>query len=330
MCNKILRTSLFLILLSPVIGPVSNGFAEVINGIACKVGSDIITINEFNREYERAAQRAGIVGVDKPSKKEIMELLVNNLLIMNEAEKRGIVVMEEEIDAIIEDIKKQEDMSEEEFMEQLELEKLTLAELRDQYTRELIRTRFINSLISTRINIVDEAEIVRFYDDPANKKHFVIPAIVKLTQIYIQVPEGVSYQEAVTVKNRAREVYEEAKSGKSFEELVMIHSEAESKEENRGFLGSFTKEQLASFMKGDDINMIFSLEKGDIVPPLRFQDGYYILKIEDKTEQSVMDFEEARENIRGFLLRQRGEEEFKFWISEARAATKILYMIAME
>ena len=78
------------------------------------------------------------------------------------------------------------------------------------------------------------------------------------------------------------------------------------------------------------MNFIFSLDSGDVTPPVRLPDGYYIFKIREKNKGGMMDFKEARDNIRGYLIRKKGEDLFKSWLTKVRQSTKIQYLISME
>jgi len=304
-------------------------FAEIVNGIAAKVDTDIITIHEFNSAYEQARRAALILGNDFPSKKEVMNSLIDNLLIKKEAELRGVIVTDEELEKIIKNIKKQRGISDEKFIEQLKSEGLTYETLRDQYRMELLKTRLINQMASSSMNTIDEQEIEDFYNDPANRSLLRIPPIVKLSEIFLPLSPDASYQEAVKAKKQASDIYDAVKNGESFEQLVKQYSQAPNKD-SEGYLGSYTKEQLSVFLKLDDVNFIFSLEGGDVTPPIRLRDGYYLFKIREKSEGGLMDFKDARENIKSYLIRKKGEDLFQSWLLKVRQSTKIQYVISME
>jgi parvulin-like peptidyl-prolyl isomerase len=177
---------------------------------------------------------------------------------------------------------------------------------------------------------LSDQEIQKFYDDPQNKRLFRTPAVIGLSQIYIPVGEELSFQEAVDRKELARTVAEEAAERDNFEELVMQYSAAPSKEQNRGNLGSFTQEQLLSIMSPRDVSLLLSLDAGDVAPPIRMKDGYYIFRINAKTESKQLTLEESRERIKSYLLRMKGDERLREWLEEERAATRIQIVMSME
>ncbi|MCK4803577.1 MAG: SurA N-terminal domain-containing protein [Spirochaetes bacterium] len=309
---------------------LTPGYAEIVNGIACKVGDSIITINEFETAYESEKVRAGFFGEGVPDKSSVMDLLIDNLLVKMETEKKGIVVTEEELNEIIDNIRKQNKLSIEEFQRELKRENITLNELKENYKNDILKMRLISQMVSQRINNISNEEIKRFYEDPANKKLFTIPAIVGISQIYIPVPSDLSYKEAKDIKTHTMEIYEQASGGADFQELLMMYSRAPNKEESGGTLGSFTREQLLSTMKPQDVDLIFSLQKGDVATPIMIRDGYYIFKIDDRKEEKLLSFEEAYENIKSYLLKEEGEEIFEEWLFKRRQIITVHYMIPME
>ncbi len=304
-------------------------YAEIVNGIACKVGNDLITINEFNTAYDKAKKRATLLGEEVPLKRDVMNDLIDEILIKKEADKKGIVVNEDELERIIEDIKKQNNLSDDEFMSELKKEMLTIQELKEKYRMDILKARLINQMIADKAGTISDEEIENFYSNPANKRLFIVPGIVTISEIVISVPEDASYKEALDIKSRAVEIYERAKGGERFQDLVIAYSTSPDKEENMGDRGSFTRDQLNTFLSPDDVNLIFSLDKGDVTPPIRFKDGYHIFKIEDKTERKLLTLEEAYENIKSYIFKLKGDDLFKSWILEKREATKIQFMIEM-
>jgi parvulin-like peptidyl-prolyl isomerase len=271
-----------------------------------------------------------MLGLRAPGKKEVLDGLINNLLIKLEAERRGLVVSENEIDEILEKIKEQANLDDEEFQEQLRREGLTEDDLRDQYRNEIIRNRLVSFFVSSSDFRIMETELREFYSNPANRRLFIIPRTVSLSQIYIPVSDDLSYQEALELKERARMISQKAQGGNNFEGLVMEYSAAANKERNRGELGTFTEEQLLSFMNPQDVSLIFSLQSGDVTPPIRMQDGYYIFRINDIVESKQLTYEESKERIHSFLLKMKGEDRLKKWLGDERAAIRIQIVMEME
>lgn len=303
--------------------------AEIVNGIAAKVGGDIVTIHEFNQAYERARFNAGLQGAQPPEKREVMNELINNRLLMNEAQRRGIFVTEKELEEVIRSVKKEHNLTDQEFEQKLQEEGMTTQKLKETYRVEILKNRLVNQMGAASYQGVSSEEIAAFYRNPENQHLFTVPALVELSQIYIQVPPEATYQEAVGVKEKALSIYRELQAGASFERLALEHSEAPNSTE-RGYLGSFTREQLRMFMRAEEIDVLFSLGPGEVAPPVRLADGYYLFKVLSSQESSVLELEKARDRIRSYLLRSKGQELYRSWLQEARASTSIQIVVSME
>ncbi|KPJ87844.1 MAG: hypothetical protein AMS17_07360 [Spirochaetes bacterium DG_61] len=304
--------------------------AAIVNGIACKVGDAVITIHEFNTAYEREKTQALLLGIQVPIKKNVMETLVTELIIKKEAEEKGIVVTGDELEVLVAEVMKQNQMTREEFTEQLKKEKMSIEDLEDMIKIDLLKNRLISQMISERKNLVSDGEIRSFYDDPANKRYFTSPVSLKLSQIFIGVPENASYKELMEIKKLASEISERAQKGESFADLAELYSEQNVNIENRGSLGSFTARQLTEIMQEEQVLTVFSLSSQQVSPPLWLSEGYAIIRVDQRSEEKVLTFDEARGNIKSFLLRKKGEELFRDWLVTRRNALRVHYMIDME
>lgn len=306
--------------------PAARG--EIVNGIAIKVGNTIVTINEFNKAYNFARKQASVQGLEAPSKKTVMEQLVDETLVRIEGERRGIIVTEEELNGVIDNIKKQNNFSDEQMNEQLALEGLTLKDLKAQYSRELVKARLINLMGSEAGGGISDDDVRKFYDDPANRERLSVSGTgsVTLSRIFIPVPDSASYKEALDLKNEVSGVYERAKGGEDFESLIREHSRAPDKAE----MGTFSQEQLLTVFTPDVAKAIFSLGEGEVAPPMRSKEGYFIIKIKKKNPEALLPYEEASEYIRSLLFKQKADEEFVAWLEQKRRITRIEYMIGVE
>lgn len=329
--NIFRRISVFVFLMAGFI-LVWNGVleADIINGIACRVGEDIITIHEFEKEYEAFRRYASITGTPFPGKKQVMNKLIEEVLIEKEAEKRGIVVAESEVEKIIDDIMKQNKLDEKGFIEELKKEGTTLEELKRKYKIQLYKNRIINQMIMEKGIKVSESEIEKFYNDPKNRNLFKRDAIVSLSQVFISVPSDADFKTSKEKKSIAQKVYELAKGGGDFMELIEQYSDDPRKDETRGSIGSFTRPQLLSLLGLENVQTIFALSSGEVTPPIRLADGYYIFKINEKKDEKILSLDEARESIRSYIMKDKGVKLFNDWLKDKKENTSITYMIDLE
>ena len=62
----------------------------------------------------------------------------------------------------------------------------------------------------------------------------------------------------------------------------------------------------------------FTAEIGAIVGPVQTQFGYHLIKVEEKKDAAVADFEEVKNSIRNQLLQQRQNKVYSDKVKELR------------
>ena len=303
--------------------------AEIVNGIACKVGGEIITVHEFEEAYAQRKEQSARYGGPSPTRREVMNALVDKMLLQSEAQRKGVVVSEEELDAIVEDIKTQNKLTQEALERELARDNITIQDLKDRYREEILTSRLINQFISERGETVSDESIRSFYNDPQNRRLITVPGTVNLSVIFVPASGDLTYQESVELKKRALEAYRRAKEGEKFADLVAEYSGAEAASPTGGYIGSFTKEQLLTMMPADSVAALFSLDEDEIATPVRLKDGYRIFRVEGKKEQKLLTLEESYENIKSYLLKIKGDELLDSFLAEIKETTAIQYLVEL-
>lgn len=130
---------------------------------------------------------------------------------------------------------------------------------------------------------VTEEEAADYYDN--NKESFKTPESVQTSHILVEDEE------------MAKEILGEIENGLSFEEAAKKYSTCPSKARG-GDLGSFSRGKMVPEFE----DAAFSMEKGEISEPVKTQFGYHIIKLTDKMEPSISNFEEVKNQIGQFLL----------------------------
>ena len=81
-----------------------------------------------------------------------------------------------------------------------------------------------------------------------------------------------------------------------------------------GDLGEFGKGQMVKEFE----DAAFTAEIGAIVGPVQTQFGYHLIKVEEKKDAAVADFEEVKNSIRNQLLQQRQNKVYSDKVKELR------------
>lgn len=103
----------------------------------------------------------------------------------------------------------------------------------------------------------------------------------------------------VETEEEAKAVQSQIKSGTDFAELAKQKSKDPGASEG-GDLGYFSKEQMVP----EFANAAFKLENGQVSDPVKSQFGWHIIKVEDKRQKQVPEFDKVKDQIETFVVRK--------------------------
>jgi peptidyl-prolyl cis-trans isomerase SurA len=311
------------LLISALLLLSTAAFAELVDRVAAVVNNDIITLSEVEARVapdlqklrgesdlaKRGAMRAELV-------KRGLELLIGEKLMETQVRELNIEVADSEIELGMDDVKKQNNITSEQFEQLLGQEGYTLASYKSFMRKHLSRLKLVNLKVRAKVKISDEdlkAEYARWSHDEANEfevhaRHLLVQVAAKAT------PEQV---EAARVKAVA--LMEEARRpGTNFAELAKKKSEGPSAADG-GDLGFFRRGvMVAEFEKA-----AFTLPVGGISDPIRTKFGWHVLKVEEHKALAAPPLEEVKDQLRERMLRGQLEKYTDQYVQELRAAAVV-------
>lgn len=304
--------------------------ADVIEQVLVRVNGDIVTKSEFEqRQVAVLRNRPELANVtpDSPElRKAIAEVTpdlildaVDELLLVQRGRELGYALGDEQFKSIVENIKKQNNLEDEErFQAALLQEGMTMADLRRSMERQMLVSRVQQVDIVDKIS-VSEDEAKAYYD--AHRQEFTTPSTITLREILINVPtteKGINVAQDDEAKAKADEIQKRLLAGEPFPRLAGEVSDAPSKA-NGGLIGPINLEELAPALQ----KFIESMKVGDITEPIRAARGYQILKLESRTETKVRTFDEARGDISDKVAEQKRRSEMTKYLDRLRAQATI-------
>jgi parvulin-like peptidyl-prolyl isomerase len=174
-----------------------------------------------------------------------------------------------------------------------EIEQHSLEELKAQYLTQLLHEEEVES----RITEPEEAEIQRYYEK--NKKRFVIPAMVRISLIWIS--EGENGENREQAEKKAQEALSALQKGTEFAEVAKIYSEDYSAAEG----GEIRQWVVQSHLPRDLGKSIFALKAGETSSAITSQNAVYIVKINERVEEEQMAYDDAKETIIAHLKEEQ-------------------------
>ncbi len=302
--NRLLTFLLCLSLFYLFIGCQRGGNAE--KRILAKIGDETITVDEFNREFDRVRLEDMSFDIrDKLSLNKLKANFLNRLLerriLLAEAQRRGISISGDELNRKISLIKK--DYPEKSFVETLISEYVRYEDWEERVRMKLLIEKLINIVIIANISIGDE-EIEKYYQD--HPQEFLIPEQVKARQILVGTEVD------------ARDIVTKLRSGEDFTELAKDKSLSPDGKEG-GDLGYFSH----GHMPPEFDKVIFSLGTGRLSKIVKSPYGYHIFKLEERRKASKFSLYEVYEQIKEKLRQERAEQEYGKWLEKIKNTTKV-------
>jgi peptidyl-prolyl cis-trans isomerase SurA len=298
---------------------LSGGEADVqlIDKIVAVVNDDIITLSELREitvPYLKKMKARYSVNYDEAQIKEtesrILDQLIDEKLVRQEVVRLKIEVSEKEVNMGVEDMMKNTNLSEDQFKKALAEQDITMEEYREQMKSEMERLRLLDAEVKSKVQ-VKEKEIASYYKE--HMDNFNTPPEVRLQQILLMIPPGVSEQEISQIRGRAEEIVQKIKKGEDFTSLVRLYSQ-DSSAATGGDIGFFKQGELLPTIN----EVAFSLYIGEASSVIQTSAGFHIIKVLEKRERQKMTEEERNKEIWDILYTQNMDDMFKQWLKELK------------
>jgi len=283
--------------------------AEVVDRIVAIINDSVITLSELNAATAIALDRLSDEERKDPAKvaelkAKMLDGLVEQKLVKQAADKAGIDISEREIDNAVDDIKKQNSLTQETLLLALAQSGLTLREYREQLKEQIRQVKYMNKEFRSKIFILPE-DIEDYYK--TNIDEFYGPASYRINLIFIP-----SADPAVE-KQKLKEVRAGFARGEDFRNIASHYSEgpAASQGGDMGYLkeGEMDKAIEAAAKK---------LKTNEVSPPITTPEGTYFIQVTDKKTSAPKSLDDVREIIHDKLFKKVMEERFNFWLKDVK------------
>lgn len=307
---KSIKKSLIVSLSALLLGALSPSMpsAEVVDRIVAIINDSIITLSELNAATAMALEKLSleerkdgrkIVEV----KSTILDSLIEQKLIKQASDNAGIEISEREIDNAVDDIKKQNEMTQDSLLLALAQNGLTYREYREQLKEQIRQVKFINKEFRSKISIQQE-EIEEYYRQ--NIDEFYGPAVYRVQMIFVPSDSPAVMKERIAV------IDEGLKKKTDFGQLAREYSDGP-EAANGGDLGYLKHGELDKPLE----DLISGMKAGD-VGSLKMTGGKYYIKLVDTKPPQPRPLSEVSFQIHDRLFKKIMDERFGFWLKEVK------------
>jgi foldase protein PrsA len=275
----------------------------------------------------------------KRTKTAVLDGLIERMLIVQEAEKRGVAPAEAEVDQAEKKVLSTFG-GEERYRDFLAENGLS----REEYRKEVVRAALCRERLAQTLGQekpVTEAEIKSYYDAHRSEPAFQMPERVSAAHINIDTRHdvlaarlqhdqpaltGEELEKAITDEKTRRgklasDLRQQLLAGADFAELAAKYSDDPGTRNQGGDLGAFPRRAHPHEFE----EAAFGLKQpGDLSAVVEDFYGLHIIKLKEHQSAHAVTMAEATPEIRARLERQHDAENFQAWLKKAHSQASIL------
>lgn len=277
------------------------------DAIIAVVNSDVITLKDL-KDYMSSIYRQ--LKIEHRSADEISKImstyeekgvnqLIEDKLILEAANKKGIEIRPELLDKRLKEIKDRYP-TEEDFLNELNAQGLTVTDLKNKMVNQLKSKYEVDLEIKNKIFINPE-DVTRYYND--HQDEFQSKTKYDLDSIFISF-DKIGREGALKKIKEARQKLE---SGESFDKVSKEYSQAPS-------VGTIEQGQMVPAIE----NEVFTLKKGELSQIVEVGNGVYIFKVNNIVPGGKQSIDDVKDYIYNKLYEQQFQEKFKAWVDKLR------------
>jgi peptidyl-prolyl cis-trans isomerase SurA len=288
--------------------------------IVAVVNEEIITSWEVEQALKPLVRDAEKKGpLSDTARRELRTTVISGLIDKKLAEQKikelNIKVGDDELRQAIEDVKKQNNLTQEALMMALAGQGLTFEQYRSQMRDQLERLRLVSQEVKAKIQVGDQ-EVRDYYE--ANRPLFTEEESFRARHIFIKVPPKASQAELDALTARVEAIRKETQPPADFAAVAAKYTE-DATAKDGGSLGVFKKGD----MQGEFVQLLERLKPGEVSGIIKTPSGFHIIKLEERVPGKAKSFESVKAEIEERLYKKKSDERFNQWLGEMKKEATI-------
>ena len=261
-----------------------NRQPQVIDKVVAVVGKNIILQSDIENQYIQYRVQGLAAGTGKEIRSRILEDLLLQKLMLNQAEMDSITVTDDQVEADMEQriryfiarIGSQEKLEEQFGKSMAEIKDEVRQARRDQMLQEQVQAKIMQNVTVTPKEVKDF-----FHDIPKDSLPTISPSF-EIVQIVKRPP--VSIDEKLQVKDRLYQIRKRILEGESsFSTMAVLYSEDPGSARQGGELGFAGKGVYATEFE----NVAFNLRDGEISDVVETEFGFHIIQLIERRGETI-------------------------------------------
>ncbi len=264
----------------------ANAEREILETILVRVNDRIVTVNDFKLRLRQELVQVSPVPQGKDLRdytEGLFGTMVDELLLLERADDRRIMVDEKAVDSAIDGLREQNDLTDDAAWEEaLASSGMSLDALRERYRQTILLSRTVQSEVRPT-EITEEEVHVRYEEE---KDLYKVPAKVSLEQLFFPIAENGSNEAEVT--RVATGLVERVSAGSDLRaEATLAGVEVQE-------LGSIPTADLRSDLR----SALDGVPDGGFTEPLVTAGGVQVIHLVERIPEGYQPFDEVEDDLR--------------------------------
>ena len=261
-----------------------NRQPQVVDKVVAVVGKNIILQSDIENQYMQYRMQGMTEGTGKEVRARILEELLLQKLMLNQAEMDSISVTDEQVEAqmdqriryFVSRIGSQEKLEEQFGKSMTEIKDEVRKAVKDQMLQEQVQAKIMENVVVT------PKEVKEFFNDIPKDSLPTIQPNYEIVQIVKRPP--VSIDEKLQVKDRLYQIRKRILEGESsFSTMAVLYSEDPGSARQGGELGLTGKGVWAPEFEA----VAFNLRDGEISDVVETEFGFHIIQLIERVGETV-------------------------------------------
>ena len=285
---------------------------KLLDQVVAIVDDEAILQSELDARVNTIIGRLSAQGTGLPPRQQleerVLEQLITESIQLQMADELGLRVSDNELNETLANIARNNNMTLEQFEQQLTREGVTYQQAREQIRNEMLSSRVQQRRVGNRVRITDsevESYLKAQQSRGANEPEY------RLAYIFIETEEPGNEASEDAARAKAEQLREEIVDGRGFREVAVAESDASNALEDRKST-RLTESQLPSLVAP----VVPNLAEGETSDILENNSGFHLVQVMEKRGVEQQEFV-RQHRVRHILIRSSDA------VTEAQAEQRI-------
>lgn len=299
---------------------LADGTTErMIEGVAAQVGNEIILASEVLELTAPIEQRMRDADVPASEivavRQEALDRLIESQLLSSVVERLELGADREEVDNAISGIAEENGLSLDQLLASIQSHGLTIEEYRAKIRTEIERSKVVNAMVRSRVQMSDEEVRALFEEQFGEQREGGEEVYLRHILVLTDGPQRRTSAVACEIVRDARAQIEAGKT--PFSDVAQRVSDMDP--ERGGDLGWMHRADLASWMS----SAVSAMKPGELSDVVEMPFGCNLLQLVDRREFRPIEFKDVEPRLRNIIFQRKTDVEFTKWLDILRAQTYI-------